>query len=140
MPGSTYETSAPQPGFFAHTTAWLATLLAHFRVRAELAGLEAREAAVHYGILAALAVAGLIAIIFGYAFFCLALVFLIAWACGGGNTWIWVTLGMAFFHFAGGVGLFLWVKVKLRAPMFAATLDELRKDQAWLNSQTAKPS
>ena len=131
--------ASPTPGFFENATAWLGTLLAHLRVRLELAGLEGKEAAVHYGVLLGLAVAGLVFVVFGYFFFCLAIVFLIAWGCGGGNAWIWVLLGASALHLGGGAGAFFWIKGRLGAPMFSATLDELRKDQEWLTTTTAKP-
>jgi uncharacterized membrane protein YqjE len=128
----------PSPSFFENATAWLGTLLAHLRVRLKLAGIEGKEAAVHYGVLLGLAVAGLLFGVFGYFFLCLALVFLIAWASGGGNAWIWVLLGMSVLHLGGAAGVFFWIKGRLGAPMFSATLDELRKDQEWLTSTTEK--
>ena len=136
MPEPTPDRASLQPSFFEHATAWLATLLAHLRVRMELAGIEGKEAAVHYGVMFALAVAGLVFTVFGYLFLCLALVFLIAWACGGGNAWTWVLLGMSALHLCGGVGVFFWIRGRLGVPMFSATLDELRKDQEWLQTTT----
>ena len=132
------DRATPLPGFFEHATAWLGTLLAHLRVRIELAEIEGKEAAVHYGVLLGLAVAGFVFIVFGYLFLCLALVFLIAWACGGGNAWIWVLLGASVLHLCAGAGAFFWIKTRLAVPMFSATLDELRKDQEWLTSTTEK--
>ncbi len=124
------------PGFFENASAWLGTLLAHLRVRLQLAGIEGREAAVHYGTLLALAVAGLVCVVFGYLFFCLALVFLIARLLGGGNAWVWVSFGMALLHLAAGAGAVFWIKMKIAKPMFSATFDELRKDQQWLTATT----
>lgn len=125
-------------GFFSHASAWLGLFLAHMRVRLQLAGLESQEAAAHYGSILALAVGGLIFFTFGYFFTCLALCFLLAWAFGGGNAWLWVLCAMALFHLAGAAGLFFWVRTKLSVPMFTATLDELRKDQEWLIQQSEK--
>ena len=132
------DRATPHPGFFEHATAWLGTLLAHLRVRIELAEIEGKEAAVHYCVLLGLAVAGFVFVVFGYLFLCLALVFLIAWACGGGNAWIWVLLGASVLHLCAGAGAFFWIKTRLAVPMFSATLDELRKDQEWLTSTTEK--
>ena len=126
-------------GIFGRLAALLGAKLAYLRARLELAGLEGKEAAVHYGIILGLAIAALVITIFGYLFFVIALVFLIAWACGGGNAWIWVTLGAAFVHFIGAALLLIVAKMKLSQPMFAATLDELRKDQQWLKNP-ANPS
>ena len=108
-------------------------------MRFQLAGIEGREAAVHYGILLALAAVGMVFLVFGYLFFCLALVFLIARILGDENTWIWVSFGMAALHVAAGAGAFFWIKLKITKPMFAATFDEMRKDQEWLTATTENP-
>lgn len=139
MPEPKPARASPFPGFFAHASAWLGTLLAHLRVRWQLAGMEGREAAVHYGMLLALALAGMTCVVFGYLFFCLALVFLIARVLGDENAWIWVSFGMALLHGAAGAGAFFWIKGKITKPMFAATFDELRKDQEWLTAATENP-
>ena len=127
------------PGFFEHASAWLGTALAYVRVRFQLAGLEGREAALHYGVLLALAAVGMVFLVFGYLFFCLALVFLIARLLGDENAWIWVSFGMAVLHVGAAAGAFLWIKAKIGKPMFAATFDELRKDQEWLTATTENP-
>ena len=137
MPGP--KSARAFPGFFEHASGWLGTLLAHARLRWQLAGIEGREAAVHYGILLALALAGMTCVVFGYLFFCLALVFLIARVLGDENAWIWVSFGMAVLHGAAGAGAFLWIRWKITRPMFAATFEELRKDQEWLTATTGNP-
>lgn len=121
-------------GFFRHLTALLGAKLAYLRARLQLAGLEGKEAATHYAIILGLAIGALVVAIFGYFFLIIALVFLLAWACGGGNAWIWITLGAALLHFIGAAALGVIAKVKLSQPMFAATLDEFKKDQAWLKT------
>ena len=93
----------------------------------------------HYGIILGLAVGGLIAMIFGYCFFVIALVFLIAHFIGGENAWIWVMLGAAVLHFFGAAVLLLLAKARLGTPMFSASLDELKHDQEWLKNN-AKPN
>jgi uncharacterized membrane protein YqjE len=133
-----HDSGAHRPGLFNHAAEWLGTLLAYLRARIALAEIEGREAAVHYAILAALAVAGLALLFVGYLFACLALVCFIAWALGGGNAWAWVSLGMAVLHVLIAGGLLVWARLKLARPMFGATLDELRKDHEWLTSTTAK--
>ncbi len=121
-------------GIFRHLTALLGAKLAYLRARLQLAGLEGKEAATHYAIIVALSIGALVVAIFGYFFLVIALVFLVAWACGGGNAWIWVTLGAAVLHFIGAATLLVIAKVKLSQPMFAATLDEFKKDQEWLKN------
>jgi len=128
----------PNSGLFSHASVWLAALLAYLRARVELAGLEGREAAIHGAVLLGLAVAALVVLVFGYFFFCFALVFLIAWAFDDSHAWIWVTFAMALIHFGAAIGLGFWAKAKLKKPIFPATLDELRKDQEWLTSMTGK--
>ena len=141
MPDYATEDSraAQAAGIFAHLSALLAAKLAYVRARLELAGLEGREAAVHYGVILGLAVGGLIAVIFGYCFFIIALVFLIAHFIGGENAWIWVMLGAAVLHFLGAAALLLMAKARLGTPMFSVSLDELKHDQEWLKNN-AKPN
>ena len=131
--------AAQAAGIFGHLTALLAAKLAYMRARLELAGLEGREAAVHYGVILGLAVGGLIALIFGYLFFVIALVFLIAHLIGGENAWIWVMLGAAALHFLSAAVLLLVARSRLGVPMFSASLDELKQDQEWLKTN-AKPN
>jgi uncharacterized membrane protein YqjE len=109
-------------GLFAHLAGLLAAKLAYLRARLELAGIEAREASVHYAIILGLAIGALI---------------LVAALLKTPHAWIWVLLGAAFLHLLGA-GILGWIaKVKLSAPMFTASLNELKKDQEWLK-KTAK--
>lgn len=126
--------AAQTAGIFGHCSGLLAAKLAFLRARLELAGLEGKEAAVHFAILFGLLVGGLIALVFGYGFLVIALVFLLAAAFGGVHAWIWVTLGAATLHFFGAAALILVAKAKLRMPMFSATLDEIKQDQEWLKT------
>jgi uncharacterized membrane protein YqjE len=117
----------------------LAALLAYLRARLEHASHEGREAGAHWLKIVALVVAGLIALLCGWLFLCLGVVFLIALLCGGGNAWIWITLVMALLHLAVAAGS-LWLGQSLaKHPVFPATLEEFKKDQQWLEEKTAKP-
>ena len=141
MSGPTTEDARPTgaTGLFGHLSALLAAKLAYLRARLELAGLEGKEAAVHLAIILGLAIAGVVIGIFGYLFFILALVFLIAQAFGGGSAWIWVLGGVALVHFVLTAALFIIARVKLGTPLFPMTLEELKKDQEWLKTN-AKPN
>ena len=140
MPDPLEDARAAQAaGIFGHLTALLAAKLAYVQARLELAGLEGKEAAVHYGVILGLAVGGLIALVFGYLFFVIALVFLAAHWIGGETAWIWVLLGAAALHFLGAAGLVLVARSRLGTPMFSASLDELKQDQEWLKTN-AKPN
>ena len=131
--------SGDDAGFFRHSIAVVSALVDYFKARFQLAGLESKEAGVHYGIIAALAVAAVFVVLLGYFFLCFALVFLIAWLLGDGHAWIWVTFGMALLHFGAAVAC-LWIaKGRFAEPVFAATLEEFKKDQEWLKVQGAKP-
>lgn len=135
-------TSRPDPrlprdaGFIRHTLAFLAAALGYLKARLQLAGLEGKEAAVHYAIIAALLVVALVVVIFGYFFFCFALIFLIAWAFHDRHAWIWVTFGMALLHFGGAALCVFMAKSRFSAPMFEETINEFKKDHEWLTSQT----
>ena len=124
-------------GLFAHLAGLLAANLAYLRARLELAGIEAREASVHYAIILGLAIGAMVVLVFGYLFLVIALVFLVAALVGTPHAWIWVLLGAAFLHLLGAAILGWIAKVKLSAPMFTESLNELKKDQEWLKT-TAK--
>jgi uncharacterized membrane protein YqjE len=113
--------AAPDDGIVRQALLLLAAVVAYFRARLELAGIEGREAGSHWLKIVALVAAGLVALIFG------------------GNAWIWITLAMALLHMAGGAGLFWAVKSMIAHPVFAATLQEFKKDQQWLEEKTARP-
>lgn len=138
-PSSDDRRAAEAEGLWGHLSGLLGAKLAYWRARAELAGIEGREAAVQYGLALGLAVGALVLVIFGYFFLVLGVVFAIAWACGGGNAWIWVLLGAALLHVIAAGGLLLVVRMKISRPVFTATMDEFRKDQAWLTTP-AKPN
>ena len=126
-------------GIFAHALDLLGAALAYFQARFALASLEGREAFGHYLKTLALLAGGLVVIVFGYFFFCLAAVFAIATAFGGGMTaWIWVTLSAAALHGLAGIALMMKVRSLVHRPVFAATFEEFKKDQTWLEAKTAK--
>ena len=131
--------AAETAGIFGHLTALLSAKLAYVRARLELAGLEGREAALHLGVILGLVMSGLIALIFGYFFAVIALVFLVAHLSGGEMAWIWVLLGAATLHLLGAAVLLRIAKTRLGVPLFAASIEELKQDQQWLKT-SAKPN
>jgi uncharacterized membrane protein YqjE len=136
MPASSPDAStAKARGLLAEFAALLGAKLAYLRARFELAGIEGKEALANLAIILALAVGALVVVVFGYFFVVTALVFLIAWACGGGNAWIWVMIGAGVLHFIVAAGLGLAIRMRLDRRMFEATLDEFRKDQEWLTTR-----
>jgi len=98
----------------------------HLQALFALAGLETKEALGLYVRAAIFLVIALVLVIFGYAFFILFVAF--ALAALFGVAWIWITLGLAGLHVAGTIGCLLYVKARVKTPVFATTSVELRKD------------
>jgi uncharacterized membrane protein YqjE len=126
--------SAPQGGFFEHSRALLAALSGYLHARLRLAGIETKEAIVHYGILLALAIGALAVVLFGYVFFCVGVVVLIAHLLHIGTEWTLLVLALA--HFGVAIAFLLIARARLVVPMFNATIAEFKKDQQWLSSNT----
>ncbi len=139
-PEHDHPPDAERAGFFAHAIELLAAAWSYARARFELASIEGREAGAHWLKAIGLLLGAVVVLVFGYFFFCLAIVFAVATALGGGTAWIWVTLGAALLHF--GIAALLLVKVRsfAREPLFPVTIKELKKDQAWLDQKTARPT
>lgn len=131
-PASEDRQTAEAAGLWGHLSGLAAAKLSYWRARLELAGIEGREAAAQYAVALALGIGAMVLLVFGYFFLVLAVVFAIAWALGGGNSWIWVLIGAALVHLVGAAGLFFAVRAQVMRPVFTATRDEFRKDQAWL--------
>jgi uncharacterized membrane protein YqjE len=129
------EGSGHAGGLLEHARALLAAALEYLEARLTLAGIEAKEALLHFGIIIGLLVLGLVAIIFGYLFFFVALTLLLAQVFGIAPGW--VILGLCLLHFAVAAGAVIFAATRLRMAVFSATLAELRKDRQWLN-QTSK--
>lgn len=125
-------------GFFTHAMEMLAAAWAYLRARFELASLEGREAGGHWLKALALLLGGIVVIVFGYFFFCFAVIFAIATALGGGWAWIAVTFVAAVVHFGMGAALLWKVRELAQEPLFPVTIEEFKKDQAWLDAKTAK--
>jgi uncharacterized membrane protein YqjE len=126
--------AAEAAGFLGNLGSVFSSQFAYVKVRLKLAALEGKEAAIDYGIAAGLAIGGFLVALFGYLFLLIALLFLIASAAGGGNAWLWVTLGAALLHLGGAVGLLILAKNRIVLPMFPATRDEIKNDRLWLTT------
>jgi len=129
-------------GFIGHFSALLAAILSYFHARMQLAGMESKEAALHYMMLIVWAGAALVLLFFGYIFFVIGLVFAIAWLFRDPSKWVWVLLAFGIGHFIVAIFCVLVARAKIFVPMFRDTLSELKKDQLWLTRQTqnVKPS
>ena len=141
MPVPTTEDrrGAANAGFFGHVAGFVGGVAEYIRLRLRLAGLEAKEAGIHYAIIAGLVAGAVVVLGFGYLFFCLALVFAIAALFPHHpHAWIWITFGMALLHFGAALVAILLARAKILMPMFTATLEEFKKDQQWLTSTIKK--
>ncbi len=129
-----------RPGFLAHFAQLLAAVVGYLQARLTLAGMESKEAAIHYAMLVAWVVCGIVLCAFGYVFFVIGLVFAIAWFFEDPSKWIWVMLGVGVLHFAVAIFCVLMARSKIFVPMFRDTLSELKKDQLWLSRLNEKPN
>jgi len=126
------QRAAGDEGFFEHSRGLLAALAEYFHARLRLAGLESKDALVHYGIIIGLAVGALVVVVFGYLFLCLGLAMLLAHLLGIHAGW--TILIFALIHFGVAAGCLLVAKSRLPVPMFSATLAEFKKDQQWMST------
>jgi uncharacterized membrane protein YqjE len=113
--------------------------LSYLRARLELAGVEGKEAFARLGGVLLLAVLATTLMIAGFLLLCVAVVFSIALLFGGGNAWIWVAAVMGLALLGGAWAVLSWARGWLGKPMFAATLEEFRKDDAWLRPKAERP-
>jgi len=130
--------SGPAGGHFGglldHLRELFAAGLEYFQARLALAGIEAKEALLHFGLILALFIAAVTLLLFGYLFLCIALTVLIAQLLGISAGW--VILVLALLHFGVAAGSVLFAVSRLKTGVFTATLAELRKDQEWLNRRS----
>jgi uncharacterized membrane protein YqjE len=126
---------APSGGLLEHLSELLAAGLEYFQARLALAGIEAKEALLHFAIIAGLFVIAVGVLLFGYLFLCIAATLLIAQLLGVSPGW--VILVLAVLHLAVAAGSVLFGVMRLKTGVFSATLAELKKDRQWL-SQASK--
>lgn len=115
--------------------AFLASCAQYASARLRLASVEGREAAAHVFKLLLIVGTAVVLGAFGWLFACLAAVFVIARAFTGPNAFVWASLIMLAAHLAGVAALLLMLKSRLGTTLFAMTVDELKKDQKWLDQQ-----
>jgi uncharacterized membrane protein YqjE len=118
---------------FSHVVGFLAAISEYFSARLRLVGIEAKEAGIEYGIGIGMVAAGAFTAVLGYVFLIITVVFAIAAAFNGEHAWIWVMGGAAILHLAGAAALGLFAKRRFQAGAFSQTIEEFKKDQAWLH-------
>ena len=123
-----------RPGLVSHLAGLLSSSLRYLSARLTLAGLEAKEAGAHYGAAVALMVVGLFIAVLGYVFFVTTMVFAIAAAFDGKHAWIFVMAGASLLHIGGAAALMVIGARRMRTGAFSNTLEEFKKDKAWLTN------
>lgn len=123
---------------FAHIAGFLASVSEYFAARLRLAGIEAKEGGIEYGIGIGMIGAGLFVALLGYVFLVITVVFAVAAAFDGDHAWIWVMGGAALLHLAGAAALGLFAKRRFQTGVFSQTIEEFKKDQTWLKHLAKK--
>jgi uncharacterized membrane protein YqjE len=118
-------------GLLDHLREFVAGGVEYLQARLALAGIEAKEACLHFALIAGLLVLALAVLVFGYLFLWIAVTVLIAQLLGISPGW--VILAAALIHFGVAVGAVLLAVARFKIAVFTATLAELRKDRQWLN-------
>lgn len=121
-------------GFTEHLRSFAATGFDYLSARLQLAGIESREASAHYLKILGLVAVAIAAVLFGYVFLCIGLVFAIAYLTH--IQWMWVMLAFAAAHIAAAAICLFIAKKRVAAPMFTETLNEFKKDRQWLNRKS----
>ncbi len=134
MAGETmrFRNPAGHAGLVNNLVSLANALVAFFETRIGLFVRESKTALVHLLLLAGAVVAALILIGSGYVFLIVSLIFGIAHAFG--ISWVWIALAAALVHFALAAGCGLFARSQLTKPMFHASMDELKRDRAWLKN------
>jgi uncharacterized membrane protein YqjE len=113
--------------------------LGYVRARLELAGLEGKQALAQLGGVLLMGAIALTMTLTGYVLLCVALVFGLASLSGSQHAWIFIALLVGLLHLGAAWMVLRFALQWLQEPMFPSTLEELRKDEAWLKSTAAKP-
>jgi uncharacterized membrane protein YqjE len=124
----------PRTGTFSHLVRLFSSAAQYLTARFSLVGVEAKEAGLRYGIGVGMIAAGLFVAILGYVFLVITAVFGIAAAFDAEHAWIIVMGGAALLHLGGAVVLAFLARRRLKEGAFSETVEELKKDQAWLSN------
>jgi uncharacterized membrane protein YqjE len=121
-----------------HFRGLLESIAQYFKARLTLLIIEAKSAGIQYGAGVALGTGGLFVAVLGYVFLVITAVFGIAAFWDWRYAWI-VVLGVAaLLHLGGAVALILLAVRKFKGGAFETTIEEIKKDRAWLKQPTNK--
>lgn len=123
---------AGHSGLIDNAVGLVTGLFAYVESRSALFAAEAKGVVLKLALVIGLAVAALIALVFGYIFVLASAVFGIAHATG--VAWTWIALGAGFLHIVLAVVFVLIAKSHLHGRVFPETRTELNKDRQWLKT------
>lgn len=131
-----FRNPAGHAGLLNNLVSLANTLAGFFEARINLFARESKGALLHLLLLAGAVVGALVLIASGYVFLIVSVIFGIAHAAG--VSWVWIALGAALLHFVlAGVCAFV-AKNQITKPMFQVSIEELKKDRAWLKQVDRK--
>ena len=110
----------------------ISALFAYVETRAALMAVESKAMLLQLVAVVAFALAGLIAVVFGYVFILASLIVGVAHLTG--VSWTWIALGVGLLHIGLAVACVLLGKSKLPGRLYPETRAELKRDQQWLKS------
>jgi len=123
---------AGHAGLLNNLIALGSALAGFFESRATLFTRESKTALIQLVVIAACVIEAVMFFAFGYVFLIAAAVFGIATVTH--VSWILIALGAAAVHFLFALILLLIAQLKMRRPLFRATIEELKKDRQWLEN------
>lgn len=120
------EQEAATPGLFVTVRRLACTFLAILQNRLELASIETRQETRR---LVAILVGGAIAVA---ALFLGMIALMFFFTVAFWPQAVWVMLGFAVFYLIVTVSALLYVRKRLKEPLFPETINQLKKDKEWL--------
>ena len=131
-----FRNPAGHAGLLNNLVSFANGLAGFFECRIALFLRESKGALVHILLLAGALIGALVLVAAGYVFLIVSIVFGIAHAAG--ISWVWIAFGAAILHLVlAGICAFVALQ-QIKKPMFAATLDELKRDREWLKTTDRK--
>jgi uncharacterized membrane protein YqjE len=129
---------AGHSGLLDNALGLLSGIVEFFEVRFAVLAQESKYAAVQVLILVGCVIAALALCVMGYVFLIVSAVVGIAHLLGA--SWPVVALVVALVHFVIAGVLLLVARSRITKPMFRDTVDELKKDRAWLKTLDQRTS
>ena len=123
---------AGHAGLIDNVVGFVSAFYSFIETRAALLASESKGVLLQLIAVVAFGLGALIAVIFGYVFLLVAIIFAIAHAAG--VSWTWIALIVGLLHLALAVACVFLAKSKLHGRLYAETRAELKKDQEWLKS------